>query len=383
MADGNGDAEGGDPMDDSTEKSSSNVSNMERTSDDKITGTNDVIAEHTGPQLDHCKRNFEMESGHAKRARNHANGVNTTENNVCLTQSHSANNCNEPVTEQRVLPQHVGEFDLSAGVFLGRGAFSCVYEGHNRRTEERVAVKAVCLSSENPTGYHSEYKINRTLRSHKHVVQLLDHVPPAGDIGYLVFELCSQGEVFQHIMPNGGLTPRVLIGKYFAQLVAAVVHVHDCGVCHLDIKPENLFIDGRGDMKLGDFGLSTLAEDGPVYGCRGSYGYAAPENLRSKQTRGGSAAATSPPQANIGGTTSNATAAARVGSDGSPSSAEGVEGHLRTYVAPHDATTPPVPMHQALDRFNSKERDAILLRTPLVSHRICFARGSTVHGHRL
>ena len=33
---------------------------------------------------------------------------------------------------------------------------------------------------------------------------------------------------------------------------------------------KNMLIDRPGHIRLGDFGLSTLAEDGPVYGCRGS-----------------------------------------------------------------------------------------------------------------
>ena len=89
--------------------------------------------------------------------------------------------------------------------------------------------------------------------------------------------------VFRQIVPSVGLSPRDRIGSYFAQLVEAVAHVHDCGVCHMDIKPENLFVTASGRVKLGDFGLSVLMEDGPVVGRLGSVSYAAPENLRSQR----------------------------------------------------------------------------------------------------
>lgn len=67
-----------------------------------------------------------------------------------------------------------------------------------------------------------------------------------------------------------------------AQLVDAVGHIHSRGVCHLDIKPENLFITEENILKIGDFGLSTLIDDGPVSGCYGSDGYSAPEMLKER-----------------------------------------------------------------------------------------------------
>lgn len=79
-----------------------------------------------------------------------------------------------------------------------------------------------------------------------------------------------------------GLDPRDNIGSYFAQLIDAVHHLHIRGICHLDIKTENMFLDAFGRVKLGDFGLSALIEDCPLIGCRGSVGYAAPENIRSQ-----------------------------------------------------------------------------------------------------
>ena len=67
---------------------------------------------------------------------------------------------------------------------------------------------------------------------------------------------------------------------YFSQIVEAVCYLHQKGVCHLDIKCENIMVK-QGRLKLGDFGLSTMIEDGPVAGTRGSYGYASPENIKS------------------------------------------------------------------------------------------------------
>lgn len=65
-----------------------------------------------------------------------------------------------------------------------------------------------------------------------------------------------------------------------------MAYLHARGICHLDVKPENMLIDQPGHMRLADFGLSALAEDGPISGCHGSLSYAAPENLRSRPSLG-------------------------------------------------------------------------------------------------
>lgn len=155
-----------------------------------------------------------------------------------------------------------------------------MFKGKHKNTDEVVAVKAATIVAENPTGFHAELRANRVVLGHPNVVALLDSFPPVAQTGFLIFEICERGEVFEMIAPSVGLQPRENIGSYFSQLVEAVVHIHSRGICHLDIKPENLFVDSSGKVKLGDFGLATFSEDGPVMGCRGSLAYASPENVR-------------------------------------------------------------------------------------------------------
>lgn len=178
--------------------------------------------------------------------------------------------------------QIVKDYAILGDIFVGRGTFSQVYEGVHRTTSERVAIKAIKNSSDNPSGYYSEHKMNKLVRGHPNIVKLVDCISPTDEHGFLIFELCENGEVFHQIIPNVGLSPRDRVGPYFAQIVDAVSHIHSCGICHMDLKPENLFVTASGIVKLGDFGLSVLIEDGPVFGRKGSVCYAAPENLRSK-----------------------------------------------------------------------------------------------------
>ena len=46
------------------------------------------------------------------------------------------------------------------------------------------------------------------------------------------------------------------------QILEGLRHIHDIGIIHRDLKPTNVFLDIRGDIKIGDFGLSRRAGSG-------------------------------------------------------------------------------------------------------------------------
>lgn len=61
-------------------------------------------------------------------------------------------------------------------------------------------------------------------------------------------------------------------------MVDALGYCHNKKVAHRDIKPENILIDENQNIKIGDFGLSNIMQDGVFLktSC-GSPNYAAPE----------------------------------------------------------------------------------------------------------
>ena len=68
---------------------------------------------------------------------------------------------------------------------------------------------------------------------------------------YQQFELC-EGNLMelseaQHEIPESS------IWSYLVDLLLAVEHLHDHGLIHMDIKPENIFLGREGICKLGDF----------------------------------------------------------------------------------------------------------------------------------
>lgn len=72
---------------------------------------------------------------------------------------------------------------------------------------------------------------------------------------YIQMEYCKP-ETLRDLI-NSGLQANVAEGwRLFRQIVQGLVHIHAASIVHRDLKPENIFIDGDGDVRIGDFGLA-------------------------------------------------------------------------------------------------------------------------------
>ncbi|CAL4892880.1 unnamed protein product [Urochloa decumbens] len=190
-----------------------------------------------------------------------------------------------------------GRYEL--GRVLGRGGSSKVYRARDLRTGVHVAVKAVRKPPRRPScppeedaaaarrSVERELAALRRVRGHPHVVRLLDVLASRSAV-YLVLELARGGTV-QSALEDMGRADEPVARRLFAQLASAVAHAHARGVFHRDVKPENLLLDERGDLKLTDFGLCAFAgggelgADGLTATACGSPAYVAPEILLKKR----------------------------------------------------------------------------------------------------
>lgn len=107
--------------------------------------------------------------------------------------------------------------------------------------------------------------ILRLYQDHPNIVTLYEIIDdPTHDKLYLVTELVKNGTLQSIIMPSkdASLTEEK-IWKYFRQLIAALEYCHEnARIIHRDIKPENILLDENDNIKLSDFGVSFIMENG-------------------------------------------------------------------------------------------------------------------------
>ena len=70
-------------------------------------------------------------------------------------------------------------------------------------------------------------------------------------------EHCSGGDLFDHIVDRGYLSEEES-GRLLSQILDVLEYMHSHGICHRDVKPENMLLDSEGNLKVIDFGLSAV-----------------------------------------------------------------------------------------------------------------------------
>jgi serine/threonine protein kinase len=139
------------------------------------------------------------------------------------------------------------------------GAMGAVFKGHHEGMGLDVAVKVL-----NPKLGRKEPK---TLKRFVREVRLLaainnPHVVRVYDAGqqdkytYMIMELVKGQSLDSLRRQEGGRMRPGAVAYYLRQVALGLHAVHQCGVVHRDIKPDNIMVDTRGQTKIADFGLA-------------------------------------------------------------------------------------------------------------------------------
>jgi hypothetical protein len=207
--------------------------------------------------------------------------------------------------EERALLPDLGEWRLSAlnpdghelagavldnrfevGDLLARGGFASVMAGFDRNKQRRCAIKIFRGELKDKTsvlrGFEQEVAALRQIH-HPNIVSIYaDGLTPSG-APYLAMEFV-EGKNLRDILKDGPL-PSVRAGRLLEQLANALDAIHERGICHRDVKPENVIVRSNGAVQeeavLIDFSIAIIKDaNETLYGlsrAAGTFDYMAPE----------------------------------------------------------------------------------------------------------
>ena len=180
----------------------------------------------------------------------------------------------------------IGNYKL--GKLLGYGNFAIVRHGINIITNHEVAVKIINkkkLKKLKMIEHLQREIVFSRLFNHPHVIKMYEYLNSQDGI-YVISEFASKGELFEYVCNEGYLSENKARG-FFQQIIYALEYIHSFGVSHRDLKLENILLDDKLNIKLGDFGLCNKMRDGrALFTSCGTPNYAAPEVMLGKSYDG-------------------------------------------------------------------------------------------------
>jgi serine/threonine protein kinase len=189
----------------------------------------------------------------------------------------------------RALPQQVGKYPVVREI--GSGATSRVYLARDPFAERDVAIKVLEFQKgadpEAERIMHKAFVAEASLAgklNHPHIVDIYDAVVEP-DRSYLVMEYVP-GRTLDEYASASALLPLPKVVEIIFKCIRALEYAANHGIIHRDIKPGNIILSERGEVKVGDFGASfqqRLADQTTQIRGVGSPAYMSPEQLRMEE----------------------------------------------------------------------------------------------------
>jgi len=167
---------------------------------------------------------------------------------------------------------------------IGEGGMSRVYLASREGDDEPLVAKILrseVMADPKAIGrFMEEYALIERIRS-RHVARIVSHGESGGN-AYLVMEFFDGGDLDKRL--GGKSLPPAEALRIFRELMFALGDIHEQGVLHRDLKPQNLMFRADGSLAILDFGIAKHIDsiDRTKHGeILGTPRYMSPEQVRS------------------------------------------------------------------------------------------------------
>lgn len=148
---------------------------------------------------------------------------------------------------------------------IGRGGMASVYRGYDLTLGRPVAIKILQRDLADDGTFRTRFRLEAqaaSRMSHPTIVRVYDageDVVDGRPLPYIVMELV-EGTTLRDIIAAGPV-PQADAVRYADGILEALEYSHRAGVVHRDIKPGNVMVTERGQVKVMDFGIARAVSD--------------------------------------------------------------------------------------------------------------------------
>jgi eukaryotic-like serine/threonine-protein kinase len=194
-----------------------------------------------------------------------------------------------PELAARMEGQTIGERVRIPGIrvlhLIGEGGMSRVFLASRERDDEPLVVKIlrseVTADTRALTRFMEEYTLVERIQS-RHVARVYDH-GTSEEHAYLVMEFFEGGDLMKRLGGKALAAAECL--RIFRELMMALGDIHEKGILHRDLKPQNLMFRDDGSLAIVDFGIAKHIDAADLTGqgeILGTPRYMSPEQVQGR-----------------------------------------------------------------------------------------------------
>ncbi|MEU4577562.1 serine/threonine-protein kinase [Nonomuraea sp. ATR24] len=165
----------------------------------------------------------------------------------------------------------------------GQGGFAVVYRAYQERLDRVVALKVLSVDrvdQRTMRRFQRELQLTGRLTGHPNVVTVFDTGVTRSGKPYIAMDFFENGSLRDKLR-NEGPFPVAEVLRTGVKLAGALAAVHEAGVLHGDIKPQNILISRYGEPAVADFGVARVVDSAEISATSQAFTplHAAPEVL--------------------------------------------------------------------------------------------------------